>query len=66
MSGRYSAMGVSQQLAAPTYPKVNEYNKMEARERVRERPLTQELTGGRGRESGDSAIVADRYLGSAT
>ena len=39
-------MGVSQQLAAPTYPKINEYNKMEARERVRERPLTQELTGG--------------------
>ena len=33
MGGRYSAMGVSQHLAAPTYPKINEYNGMEARER---------------------------------
>ena len=47
MSGRYSAMGVSQQLAAPTYPKINEYNEMEAREKWRERPLRREPTGGR-------------------
>ncbi len=50
MSGRYSTMGVSQQLAAPTYPKINEYNKMRARKRVRERPLTQEPDGGRGKK----------------
>ena len=50
MSGHYSTMGMSQQLAAPTYPKINEYDKMKARERVRERPLTQELTGGRGKK----------------
>ena len=52
MSGRYSAMGVSQQLAAPTYPKINEYNKMRARERVRERE-SKTLTyapGGRGKK----------------
>ena len=35
-SGRYSAMGVSQKLAAPTYPKINEYTKMKARESERE------------------------------
>ena len=39
MSGRYLAMGVSQHLAAPTYPKINEYNGMEARERSGERGL---------------------------
>jgi hypothetical protein len=39
MSGRYSTMGVSQHLAAPTYPKINEYNGMEARERSGERGL---------------------------
>ena len=39
MSGRYSAMGVSQQLAAPTIPKINEYNEMEAWERSKERGL---------------------------
>jgi hypothetical protein len=45
-------MGMSQQLAAPTYPKINEYDKMRARERVREREsktLTY-ATGGRGKK----------------
>ena len=43
-------MSLSQQLAAPTNPKINEYDKMKARERVRERPLTQEPDGGRGKK----------------
>ena len=50
MSGRYSIMGVSQHLAAPTYPKINEYNGMEARERsgVREVPEIR-TSWGRGK-----------------
>ena len=41
MSGHYLAMSLSQHLAAPTNPKINEYNGMEAREREkwRERGL---------------------------
>ena len=31
MSGCYSTMGKSQRLAAPTDPKINEYNKMRVR-----------------------------------
>jgi hypothetical protein len=34
-------MGVSQHLAAPTYPKINEYNGMEARERSGEREASE-------------------------
>ena len=47
MSGHYLGMSLSQHLAAPTNPKINEYNEMRARERVREKPLSQEPAGGR-------------------
>ena len=33
MSGHYLAMSLSQLLAAPTNPKINEYNEMKPRER---------------------------------
>ena len=39
MSGHKSAMSLGQQVAAPTNPKINEYNKMRARERIEERGL---------------------------
>ncbi len=62
MSGRYSAMGVSQHLAAPTIPKINEYNEMEARERSWERGLwdKNKLEGG-GRRSDVIAKVVDEH-----
>ena len=61
-------MSLSQQLAAPTNPKINEYDKWEQeRDLERERDLwNKKELGGGGRRSGDTAIVAVRYLGSAT
>ena len=49
MSGHYLAMSLSQHLAAPTNPKINEYNGMEARERSGEREASEIRTSwGRG------------------
>ena len=49
MSGHYLAMSLSQHLAAPTNPKINEYNEMEARERSGEREASETRTSwGRG------------------
>ena len=50
MSGRYSTMDMSQHLAAPTYPKINEYNRMEARKRSEVREVSETRTRwGRGK-----------------
>jgi hypothetical protein len=64
MSGHYLAMRLSQQLAAPTNPKINEYIGMEAREKSgeRERPLRQEPAGVGGRRSDVLAKSGRRTL----
>ena len=60
MSGRYSIMGVSQHLAAPTYPKINEYNRMEARERSGERGLWDKNQLGCGEKKSDVLAKSSR------
>ena len=57
-------MSLSQHLAAPTYPKINEYNGMEARERSgeRETSLRQEPAGVGGRRSDVLAKSGRRTL----
>ena len=52
MSGRYSIMGVSQHLAAPTYPKINKYNRMKARERSEVREASETRTSWGEEEEG--------------
>ena len=43
-------MSLSQQLAAPTNPKINEYNEMKARERSEEREVFETRTSWGRRE----------------
>ena len=50
MSGRYLAMGVSQQLAAPTYPKINEYNKWEQEKELEREASDTRTNWGEGEE----------------
>ena len=70
MSGRYLAMSLSQQLAAPTYPKniwsqliESEWESEWERERVNDYNTSDNL--GSGRRSDDTAIVVDNCLCSA-
>ena len=50
MSSHYLPMSLSQHLAAPTIPKINEYNEMEAGERSGERGLWDKNQMGYGGE----------------